>query len=248
MGDDQQCLDAVAKGQRLKDAHQLVEAREQLRICAAPSCPAVVLTDCANWLDEVEKALPSIVLTARNAAGADQVDVKVSIDGQPFVSKLDGHAVPMNAGPHRFHFEDAAGASVDRLVLVKEGDKYLAISADMPPPPRASSSSWEAVGWALGGVGVAGLLAGGAFGLLAIHDKDSAHCDSKNVCDPGTTDAIKTAALASNIGWIAGGVLLGGGATLLLVSRGPGHESRATAATTPTVAIGVGSLVVKGAW
>lgn len=89
-GDKARCLDAATKGQRLRDAHKLLDARVQLRICAAAECPAVVQSDCAHWLAEVEHALPSIVITARNGAGADLVEVTVSVDGQPLMSRLDG--------------------------------------------------------------------------------------------------------------------------------------------------------------
>src|SRR5271154_3508776 len=87
------CLDASAKGQRYKDTHKLVEARAQLRICAAAQCPAVVQTDCATWLAEVDKAMPGVVVAAKNGSGGDLFDVKVSVDGQPLLSKLDGQAV-----------------------------------------------------------------------------------------------------------------------------------------------------------
>src|ERR1700733_10293046 len=76
------CLDAASKGQRFRDTHKLVEAREQLRVCAAAQCPAVVQSDCANWLADVEKALPSVVLSAKSGTGVDLVDVTVSVDGQ----------------------------------------------------------------------------------------------------------------------------------------------------------------------
>ena len=55
--DKETCLDAVSKGQRFRDTHKLVQAREQFRVCAAATCPAVVQTDCAQWLDSVDKAL-----------------------------------------------------------------------------------------------------------------------------------------------------------------------------------------------
>jgi hypothetical protein len=50
----------------------LIEAREQLRACAAAQCPAVVQTDCAGWLAEVEKALRSVVVAAKDGAGVDR--------------------------------------------------------------------------------------------------------------------------------------------------------------------------------
>ena len=103
------CLDASSKGQTLRDQHKLVEARQQLRVCAAGGCPSVVQTDCAAWLADVEKAIPTVVLAAKNGAGADLFDVKVSVDGQPLASRLDGQALPLDPGPHAFRFEGADG-------------------------------------------------------------------------------------------------------------------------------------------
>jgi hypothetical protein len=82
-----------------------------------------VQSDCARWLDEVEAALPTVVVTAKSGAGVDLVDVKVSVDGKLLVSKLDGQGVSMNAGPHTFHFEGADGTSLDQAVMIKEGVK-----------------------------------------------------------------------------------------------------------------------------
>jgi hypothetical protein len=271
------CLDAASKGQRLRDQHKLVEAREQLRVCAAAGCPGVVQTDCAGWLADVEKALPSVVVTAKDGAGADLIDVKVSVDGQPLVSKLDGQAVPMNAGPHTFHFESAAGASVDRQVLVREGAKNQTVAVVLvkvatpvtaaQPPTNAgaepqqpespapspessppSGSAWKTVGFVVGGAGIVGLGLATVFGLVAVNDKNNAHCNSSNVCDPGTTSGIKSAALASDVGWIAGGVLLAGGAGLVLFGPSGTNEAGATARVMPIMTLGGGGLAVGGAW
>ncbi len=262
------CLDATSKGQKLRDAHKLVEAREQLRICAAAQCPAVIQSDCANWLADVDKALPGVVLTAKNAAGGYLIDVKVTIDGQPLVSKLDGRAVPVNAGPHLFHFEAADGSRVEQQVFVREGDKNqqvtVALGAAAPPPSAAtpspasgggaSSSPVRTIGWVTGAVGVVGLGVGAVFGVVAMGDKNGAHCDANNVCDPGSTSGIKSAAVISDVGWIAGGVLLATGAALVLFapSDRPASAASGTGLTRVSLAPAVtptgGALVLGGAW
>src|ERR1700722_6588464 len=75
------CVEASSRGQILRDEHKLVEAPDALRGRAAVGCPAIVQNDCAGWLAEVEKALPSVVASAKNGAGEDLFDVKVSMDG-----------------------------------------------------------------------------------------------------------------------------------------------------------------------
>lgn len=258
------CLDASAKGQRHRGSHMLVEAREELRACAAARCPAVVQTDCARWLDEVEAALPTVVVTARSGSGVDLFDVKVSVDGKLLASKLDGQAVPMNAGPHTFHFEGADGTSRDQQVMIREGEKNQAVTvvlgaAAAPKPAStggtggtestgASSGPWRTVGWVLGGVGVAGLGMGTVFGLVAMNDKNGAHCGADNLCDPGTSSGIKSAAVLSDVGWIMGGVLLASGAAMVLLLPGASHEPAAQVRVAPVLTAGGGGAVLGGAW
>ena len=267
------CLDAASKAQKLRNAHTLVEAREQLRICSAATCPAAVQSDCAGWLADVERSLPTVVVSAKNRSGADLFDVKVTVDTAALTSKLNGEAVPMNPGPHAFHFETADGAVLDQQVMVREGEKNQEVAvvlgtasptapaAPAVPPPMdqtaastppeaqpAGGAPWKTVGWITGAVGVVGLGVGATFGFIAMHDKSTAGCDSNAVCKPGTVDPIKSAALVSDIGWIAGGVLLAGGAALVLFAPS-GHENAATAVRiAPTLAPGGAGAVVGGAW
>jgi len=273
------CLDAASKGQRFKDNHKLLEAREQLRVCAAAVCPAVVQADCATWLAEVDAALPSVVLTAKNGAGVDLVDVKVSMDGQPLVPILDGHAVRVNGGPHTFHFAGADGASLDKLVVVREGEKNQDVAVVLAAPPAAhpagpsagstaetagagstsqpppaadtsnaggSSSTIKTLGWVLGAAGVAGLGVGTVFGLIAMDEKSS-HC-SNNVCDPGSTGGIKSDALVSDVGWIAGGILLAGGAALVLFAPSGSGEPGAGIRLSPVVTASGAGILTEGSW
>ncbi len=258
------CLDAASKGQRFRDTHKLVEAREQFRICAGAQCPAVVQSDCATWLADVEKALPSVVLAARNGAGVDLADVRVSVDGQTLVSKLDGQALTMNAGTHTFHFEGADGTSTDEQILVKEGEKNQKVAAvlgaapapgpspsqgaESPPNSAGPPRPWKTVGWVLGGAGVVGLGVGTVFGIIAIGDKSAAHCNANKQCDPGTVSGIKSAALVSDVGWIAGGVLLASGAALVLFGPRDSHEPAATVRLAPLVMASGSGILAGGTW
>src|SRR5580704_6976543 len=100
--DKQACNDAYRQAQVLRNDHKLVEAREQLRVCAGGSCPGFIAKDCSDWLKTDESKTPSVVLAAKSPAGADLFDVKVTMDGAPLSSKLDGLAIDVDPGPHTF--------------------------------------------------------------------------------------------------------------------------------------------------
>jgi hypothetical protein len=121
------CIEAATQGQTMRDAHRLVDAREQFRLCARDACPAVVRRDCLSWLSEVEKSLPTIVLTAKDESGADVVEGTVSADGKPLIARLDGQATAIDPGTHTLHFE-IAGRSVDQSLLVREGEKNVRVT------------------------------------------------------------------------------------------------------------------------
>jgi hypothetical protein len=264
-GDDKaECLEASSKGQTARDAHQLLEAREQFRLCARQQCPAVVQRDCAGWLDGVEKDLPSVILRARDGAGADLVDVRVTVDGAPLATRLDGQAIPMNPGMHAFHFELADGTSAEARVVVAEGSQNQLVtttlggpgpqlpatparSAATVPPAPGGASPWRTLGWVLSGVGVVGLGVGAGFGVAAMSDKGSANCAGK-VCDAGPLASARNAATAANVGLAVGGVLAGAGLALVLFSPGSRSEAATAIRVAPAVATNGGGLVVGGAW
>jgi hypothetical protein len=267
------CVAAASKAQKLRAAHQLVEARTELRFCSAATCPQAVQNDCVPWLADVEKAVPGVVVAAKNAAGKDVIDVQVTMDGKPLLSKLDGQAMPMDAGPHTFHFETADGASVDQQALIREGDKNQTVSVVLgappaagailpatslaPPPPAPSGAvdvaptlhagaPWRTIGWVAGGVGVAGLAVGATMGAVTLSAKGS-HCNG-DTCAPGTIGGIQTDAVVSDIGWISGGVLLATGAALVLFGPHPSNDSTTGVRIVPVVTASGGQLVALGRW
>src|ERR1700722_1012343 len=119
----EQCIDANGRGQELRREGKLMAAREQLRACANPACPAMVRDDCTKRLDDLEKAQPTIAFEVKDASGADVSVVKVSVDGKPLAEQLDGTALPVDMGKHAFTFEVAGQPSVTRILVLTEGEK-----------------------------------------------------------------------------------------------------------------------------
>jgi len=272
--DKAQCLDAAAQAQSLRDAHKLIESLDQLRVCAQQTCPAAVQKDCSTWFDQVQQNLPTVVLSAKDGAGKDVFDFTVTVDGQA-VSKAAGDAMPIDPGPHTFVFQGQDGTSVEQKVLVREGIKNQPVAvvlgkappgpdattgtASSPPsgaatPPDSGSGSGfplRTVGWVAGAAGVVGLGLGAVFGMVAISDKNGANCDASKMCDAGPLGSARSAATVSTVGFIAGGVLLAGGAALVLVGPSSHPQSAARGPRlelAPMVGAREAGVGLGGAW
>jgi hypothetical protein len=211
------CADAYGKAQRLRGANQLVSAREQLRVCARPTCTKFIARDCAAWLVDVESRLPSIVLFARDASGAELSQATVSIDGSVIAEQLDGHAIEVDGGHHEFTFVFPDGTKIDQSYVVFEGQKAQRLGVTLPPahPPDARASATapptrpsavsdtstrETASWngrktfavVVGGIGVAGLALGTVFGMQA----SASYSNQQNACHSAAPGDCSNHALA----------------------------------------------------
>jgi hypothetical protein len=209
----EQCVDSNARAQHLRSDGKLSEARQELRKCADPSCPALVRNDCTRRLDDVENALPTIAFEVKDPSGADLTAVKVTVDDGPLVDTLDGTALPVDPGLHVFTFKAADRARVTRTLVLTEGEKgrrelvVLGESAASPPAPLGAATAdtglvpieaasadqgaggmgtQKVVGLVVAGVGAAGIAVGGVFGALAFSEKDQQvkDCATRTTCTP----------------------------------------------------------------
>jgi hypothetical protein len=136
-----QCIDANTKGQDLRRDGKLSAAREQLRACAVPSCPALVRDDCTKRLDDLDKAQPTIAFEVKDASGADLSAVKVTVDGKPWTDRLDGTALPVDIGQHVFAFEVEDRPAVSRMLVIMEGEKGRRERVTIPDAARPDHPS-----------------------------------------------------------------------------------------------------------
>jgi hypothetical protein len=266
----EQCIDANTQGQELRRSGKLADARQKLSTCADPACPAIVQGDCTRRLDDLEKAQPTIVFSAKGPGGADLTAVKVTVDGKPLVDKLDGNVVSVDPGQHSFVFTTAGRPPVTRSLLIVEGEKGRREAVDMTggagaalptgpttggPAPQGPQSAPAGDGGGMGtqkilalvagGIGVVGIGVGSAFGFIAISKKSDAQSACPNQC--ATSDGVTkwsdagAAGNLSTIGFIVGGVGLAGAAVLWFMAPSSG-------ASTAQVGIGPGALQLKGTW
>lgn len=132
--------------------------------------------------------------------------------------------------------------------------------AAQPPPERPADKPGASGGSVLKPLGivaiVGGVLAAGGgtfFGLQAISRYNDSnannHCDAISVCDAEGKSARLDARSAGNLStglFVAGGVLLAGGITMVVVSGS--QPSAPRAALTPTVSTQGGALSLRGAF
>jgi hypothetical protein len=269
LADDKQvCADAYEKSQSLRDEGRLLKSREQLRVCARAQCPDIVAKTCAEWLAQVEQRIPSIVLSAKDGSGADLLDVQVSMDGADLASKLEGRAVEVDPGSHTFVFVTRAGR-VEQVAAVKEGAKSqpIAVTIGSPaaskvetkdkeelPDSPSETSTLRYVGYGAAGVGVVGVAFGVIFGLKASSkldeskkDPTSGGCDANDFCGPAGKQArsdAQSAATLSTVGFVAGGVLLAGGITMIVI--GGSSPKSPSARITPMLGANGGGMMLGG--
>jgi hypothetical protein len=163
----------------------------------------------------------------------------MTIDGRPFVERLDGTAVAVDPGEHQFMFEAAGLAPERRTFVLHEGDKdrhervvlgaegsaatgeTKDAAAPEAPPAAAGGSGQRIAGLVLAGAGAAGVIVGSVFGVLTKTTYDhalSAECNGNpNACSASGISDGSTAhmqAVVSTVGFVAGAALLAGGAYL----------------------------------
>jgi hypothetical protein len=228
--DKQACVSAYEKAQQLRGEAKLRAARDQLLVCSRAECPALVRQDCSQWMGEVQNALPSVVIAARDGAGHDVLAVRVSIDGVVVTETLDGKPIPVDPGPHKVKYETAGSAPIEEQVLVREGERNRPLTVsfargdaradnrreerrggtpdDKPGPPI--------VAYTLIGVGVIALGSALVLDLVANSDATTLRDTCKPNCSQSAVDAVQTKYVAAGVSLGVGIVAVGVGTVLLL--------------------------------
>jgi hypothetical protein len=241
-----ECVKAAEDAQSQRSNHQLRAARLKFLLCAQQTCPTVVRNDCAGWLADVDKVMPSIVVQARDTRGVELTDVRVVVDGDVLAERLDGLAIPVDPGTHVFQFERAGVPPLQQQILIREGEKGRAmpitLAAPLPPDvPAAPAHRTPPLTYVFGGIAVGGLAGWAYFGIKGISDANeiaSLPCAATKTCDAGRVNAAKRELLVADIS-LAVGLLSAGAAAYVYFS-----DRRAHARPAPHAAV---SLLPGGA-
>lgn len=270
--DDAACVDGAEKALALRDQGKLKEALASLAICSDPSCPQEVSSECSRRIEAINRALPSIVLAAKDGSGNNLSRVKVSIDGALAAEVLDGRPLTVNPGEHTFRFEVIGQAPLEKKFVVREGEKdwretvTIGLPAvaqttspppptTLPPPPPPPPSSWngrKTLAVVTGAAGLVGVGLGIGFGAFASSAQSSEknHCSSASCTNyPQAVEDYNTAnkdATGSTIFWIAGAVFLAGGIVLWVTAPSGSSSSGRGLRLTPLVGARSGGLSFGG--
>jgi hypothetical protein len=240
------CLDSYVDAQKLKQKASLIAARKSLILCSRDACPSSIRSECVQWLKEVDQSLPTVVLLAKDAGGRDLLDVRVTVDGEPFAERADGKPVPIDPGPRVFRFEAPGFEPVEAQHVIRASVKDLVISVEFQPVAGADSADEPAAPspttlpesdtgpsrptppmvYVLGGLGVVGMAGFGTF-VWRFDGQRSDLEACKPFCAGEDIDAADTSRKIAFVSLGVGVVALGA-ATALYLTRPEKDASVAT--------------------
>lgn len=185
-----------------------------------------------------------VPLLTVHLASAQQAGVVVHRDGVALGAASLDTPLPVDPGEHVVvveapgtqptQFRASVGEGERAQLEVRVGAPLVAggkVSANQTEPARSGSSNTAA--YAVGGVGLAGLVTGVIAGLLVLDRKQTVDDNCQDhVCNQTGMDATssgKTLGIVSTVGFVAGGVGLGTATYLFLSAPPPGENSRAGA-------------------
>ena len=202
--DGSACATTAEEAQELRTEHKLREAQQKLLTCAQPTCPAIVRTDCMQWLSEVEKAMPTVVIKASGPTYREIIAVRVWLDGVLLFDRLNGLAHPVNPGVHQFRYEVDGMIPIEEQVVIREGEERRMLVVQfqaMPDTGYSTSNSVEpakvrrtpVIPFVLGGVGLAAL---GSFAYFGIKGRAEASdlesgCGVTKTCSNAQIDQVR---------------------------------------------------------
>lgn len=212
--DREQCISAAESAQAMRDEGKYRRAREQMLVCARDVCPSAIKRDCVQWLSELDRDAPSVVVVARDG-DKDVADVKVTMDGVSISEKLDGRPIAVDLGEHTFKFE-RNGVVKEEKVLIGAGQKSRNIAVNF----GTAKTGGEAGGTGrqepgsivpavvVGSIGVIALGTAVVFGLQGKSDVDELQ-KCKPRCNESDVDSARTKLIISDISTGVGIVALG---------------------------------------
>jgi hypothetical protein len=199
------CIAAHERGQEVRLANHWVEAQRLFLACAQPSCPGLVVQDCTRWEGELTQHIPSLVVAARRADGADVDDVALFVDGVPFGARLPAVPIPLDPGEHVLRFEHAGSSAIEQRVILHDGEQHRSVQVrfDAPSFPSKPAGGGAPVGAYAAAAVAAGVTAVSVtflvMGKVREHDLATSPCGAGGTCTDAQVNPIRVDYVVSGI-------------------------------------------------
>jgi len=225
------CVAQHVEAQRARQRGELLEAREQLLMCAQRDCPALVSNDCTTWLAEVEASVPTIVLAVVDERGGDVRDVKVTANGRPLAEQVDGKALALDPGSYELSFEAPGHVPLTTQLTVHQAEKNRIVRVQLArapaPAPVDDGPGVPVLSYVLGGAAVVGIGTFAYFGLTGAAEHRDAQDSCAPVCSAARVKDIERSYLIADVGLAVG--LASAAAAVLVYFTGQAEEREDTA-------------------
>ena len=131
------CVSQHDSARQLRLNEQWFDARTAMTDCAADRCPLAIGADCRSWLEELNRALPTLlVFVARDGAAHP---TRVELDGRAIDLPEPPVPIELVPGPHRLHVVFAEHPPIDRDFTLERGEKNHLERIEPPTPPSTSA-------------------------------------------------------------------------------------------------------------
>lgn len=217
------CLSSYESAQRLKLEKKLLSSKKALIVCARNDCPEVLRRDCAEWLADVESALPSVVVAARSE-GREVTTVRLLVDGEIVAESLDGSALALDPGPHVFRLEPEDGPALEQTLVIREGEKNRVVEVELDQTSAGARAPNRTPIYGLAALGAVGIGSFVYFGLRSHSAKQDLEA-CKGHCPVDDVRAVERDQVVADVSLGLGLVALGAAAYLYF---GEAKEAPAT--------------------
>jgi hypothetical protein len=224
------CFTAAERAQPLVKQKRLREARAELEVCARDVCPRIARTDCRDWLADVGREQPSIVIAAHEVNDSQNTrevtGFRAIIDGAIVIERVDPRPIPIDPGTHHLRVEKPGFGPLEQNIEIHEGEKARVVNFSwetsfVPPQPLGEAlRPTPPTVYVVGALGLAGLGVGTYFELTGLAKRNSELSPCSPHCAQSQVDDVRNVVRA-------GDITVGAGA-LFLVSAGILYLARPT--------------------
>jgi hypothetical protein len=195
--------------------------------------PPLISEQCMSWMQELDKSIPSVVLSVSDADAHERFDALVTIDGSE-TGPLRATSILLDPGEHTFRcvLPGEAPLEMRRVILEGEHDQLVRFEYPrraprrMPLQPLATNAP-RPLPWYVVVLGSTALVATGVwayFGVSGLWGDPSAltlsHCSP--YCSPSDHQAVHDKLIIADVAGIA--ALAAVAATVILYATRPTHR------------------------